>query len=629
MGRSVLALALLLTACGRAEPPIATPPTPESALLTGETLFAAYCASCHVETSATRAPSLLAMRTMSTATIAFAMTNGRMKAEAKELTAMQQRRIAEFIGHPDEPYLPQAKAICTDGSIDPTPAVSRWGFNDRNTGRIAPDISEVNAANVATLELAWAFGLPRSSHARSQPVITADTLFVAAEGSGLFALNRRSGCTKWHQPSPAPPRTALTLGTAAKRRVLFFGDVDSHVNAVDVLTGALVWRTETRVGEYSALTGAAVQFGDRLLVPVSLFEAGVAQDPDHECCRTHGAVMSLDATSGEILWTTHLAGEATRRGTTAAGVTRWGPSGVGVWSTPTIDPKRNVVYLGTAQNTSAPATDYSDAVLALDLDTGRVVWHFQAIAGDTYNDACSLFPPGPNCPKWVGPDADIGASIVLTRSSDGREVLLVGQKSGDVYALDPDEEGRLIWRERVGSGSALGGIHWGLATHDGVVFAPAADPEFPWPGYFPQPGLYALDIATGDLVWKYPVERGCDTNLHEYFGRETLYPECSFFYGFSAAPTVVNDLIFASSLDGRIRALAVRDGTLRWDFETARPFEAVNGVEAHGGSIDVAGVQAVGRMVYVQSGYGMFGQLPGNVLLAFELSARRDTSWDQ
>ncbi len=174
MGRSILALALLLAACGRTEPPVATTSTPESAPLTGEELFASRCASCHVETAATRAPSLLAMRSMSTATIAFAMTNGKMKAEADELTLAQQFRIAVFIGIPEEPYLPTAEAICTDASIDPTPAVSRWGFDDRNTGRIATDISAVNTANVARLELAWAFGLPRSSNARSQPVITAE-----------------------------------------------------------------------------------------------------------------------------------------------------------------------------------------------------------------------------------------------------------------------------------------------------------------------------------------------------------------------------------------------------------------------------------------------------------------------
>ncbi len=619
MRRCALALALLFAACGGTEPPLDTTPTPEVAPQTGETLFASNCASCHVATGATRAPSRLTMSSMGAATIAFAMTNGTMKTEAKELTLTEQLRIAEFIGTPDEAYLSGGDASCTDASIDPTPRVSRWGFDDRNTGRIGSGVSAVNAANVATLEFAWAFGLPRSSSARSQPVITTDTLFVAAEGSGLFALDRHRGCTKWHRPTASAPRTALTLGTAGARDALFFGDVDAHTSAVDAVTGELLWRTRTHVGEYSILTGAPVMHRDGLIVPISLYEVAVARDPDHECCRTHGAVMSLDPASGEVRWTTHLTEEATPRGHTQAGVRRWGPSGVGVWSTPAIDSARNVAYIGTAQNASAPATEYSDSVVALDLDTGDIAWHFQAMAGDVYNDACSEFPRGPNCPRRAGPDFDIGASVVLTRRSDGRDVLLVGQKSGDVYALDPDADGRLIWQERVGSGSALGGVHWGLATHDGVVFAPAADPEFPLPGYFPKPGLYALDIDDGDLIWQYRVDRGCDTNLREYFERETLYPACSFFYGFSAAPTVVNDLVLAASLDGRVRAFAAGDGALKWETQTAHGFETVNGVEAHGGSIDVAGIQAVGRMLYVQSGYAMFGQLPGNVLLAFRL----------
>jgi polyvinyl alcohol dehydrogenase (cytochrome) len=268
---------------------------------------------------------------------------------------------------------------------------------------------------------------------------------------------------------------------------------------------------------------------------------------------------------------------------------------------------------------SLPATDYSDAVLALDLETGEVVWHFQAIAGDAYNGACGQMPKGPNCPKWQGPDHDIGASVILTQNSSGQDILLAGQKSGDVYALDPDDDGRMIWQEKVGGGSFLGGVHWGMANADGIVFAPISDPAFPIPGYYPKPGLYALDVDDGSELWSAPVERGCTTNMFDYFSRDNLYPDCPFYYGLSAAPVVVNDVVFAPSLDGKIRAFAVTDGEQVWNYDTLRAFETINGVEAHGGSIDVAGVQAAGRMIYVQSGYSIFGQLPGNVLLAFRL----------
>jgi polyvinyl alcohol dehydrogenase (cytochrome) len=210
--------------------------------------------------------------------------------------------------------------------------------------------------------------------------------------------------------------------------------------------------------------------------------------------------------------------------------------------------------------------------------------------------------------------------VVLTRDTAGRDRLIVGQKSGDIYSLDPDSAGKVVWRTRVGAGSALGGVHWGLAVNDGVIYAPVADPPYPIPGYRPAPGLYALDVEDGDLLWESPVERGCETNLFEYLGRTDVYPECSFFFGLSAAPTLVNDLLFSGALDGRLRAFRTSDGVPIWRIDTARVFETVNGVPGHGGSIDVAAVQVAGDLLYVQSGYSQFGQLPGNLLLAFELA---------
>lgn len=625
MRRPVLAaLACLSLGCDPADmyesAPDARPADARPAAQSREALFAEYCATCHADAGGTKAPSLLAMNAMSPALIVFSMTNGRMKTEAAALSFEQQLMVADYIGKAENPNALAVDTRCADTTVDPTPRLSRWGFDAENSGRVPAGTARVTSENVARLELRWAFGLPRAVDARSQPAITADTLFIASSGGALFALDRYTGCTKWRYDAPVPLRTALTLGALNSRPTLFFGDASAHVTAVDALTGEAVWRTETRVGEHSILTGAVVQHEDRLVVPVSSYEVALARDPSFECCKTHGAVMSLAARDGRILWTTHMTESATARGVTAAGVTRWGPSGVSVWSTPTVDAVRGVVYVGTAQNASSPATAYSDSVLALALENGDVVWHFQAMAGDAYNDGCATFPRGPNCPTEAGPDFDIGAAVILAQDSAGIPVLLVGQKSGDVYAIDPDAKGALRWQKRVGSGSALGGIHWGLAVRDHVVFAPVSDPPFPLPGYVPRPGVHALNIDDGSKVWSHAADPACTTTIRDYFSRTELYPACSFFYGFSAAPTVVNDLLFAPSLDGRVNAFDAATGALRWQFDTIREFDTVNGVTAHGGSIDSAGVQAVGEWVYVQSGYSVFGQLPGNVLLAFRLT---------
>ena len=496
-------------------------------------------------------------------------------------------------------------------------------MDQRSTAFIGPDTTSIDAGNVGKLELSWAFALPNTTDARSQPVVTTDTLFVAAVSGHLFALDRLTGCTRWHWESAGPLRTALTLGTVrrgdAALPALFLGDATGFVTALDAASGEVLWRTQVKLFDLSMLTGAVVQHGNRLIVPISAIEVAVAANPAYECCKTHGAVRMLDANTGDILWTTRLAPEAQPTGKTSAGVAQWGPSGVPVWSTPTVDAERGVVYVGTGENTSSPATDKSDSIVALSLEDGTIEWHFQALAGDVFNNACAGMQKGPNCPKEDGPDFDFGASVIIARDSRGRDLLLAGQKSGEVFALDPDAEGKVVWRRRVGAGSALGGVHWGLATSEGRVYVPISDPPFPQPDYVPRTGLYALAIDDGAVVWQHPIERGCETNIMAYFQRETLYPECSFFYGLSAAPMALPGVVFAPALDGKLRAFAAKTGEILWSYDTVQPYDTVNGVRAHGGAIDSAGVIAVGDMVYVQSGYSLFGQLPGNVLLAFKL----------
>lgn len=582
-------------------------------------VFEQRCASCHLDPDNPRAPGLKELAQLGASQIGFAMTNGTMKAQAEGLGLQQIIQLSAHIAGNKPAWQPQPQHFCQSGGIDPQPVVARWALDANSTFAMPAGASSVSSANVQRLRLAWAFGLPDVANARSQPVITANTVFVAATSGHLFALDRVSGCVRWHQSLPAPPRTALTLGQVQGQAALIYGDAERHINARDLLNGQQLWRAEVSVSEHSMLTGAAVQHQQQLIVPVSMYEVGLAADPSYPCCRSHGAVVSLDVDSGKQQWEFHTTAEATEQGLTSVGVQSWGPSGAPVWGTPTVDTERGLIYLGTGQNASAPATELSDAVLALDLKTGRKQWHFQTIAGDVYNVACDQQPPGPNCPRWRGPDHDIGAAIALVKDASGKDRLIVGQKSGDVYALDPDRQGRVIWRQRVGAGSALGGVHWGLAVAGGVIYAPVADPPFPLPNYRPRPGLYALDLEDGDLRWFSEVTRGCETNLYAYFGRSELYPQCSFYFGLSAAPLAVNDLIVAPALDGRVRAFHRDDGRVLWQDSTQRSFETVNGLPAHGGSIDVAGVSAAGDMLFVQSGYGQFGQLPGNVLLAYRL----------
>ena len=297
------------------------------------------------------------------------------------------------------------------------------------------------------------------------------------------------------------------------------------------------------------------------------------------------------------------------------GVQMWGPSGAPVWTTPAIDAKRGLVYVGTGENTSSPATHLSDAIVALSMESGEIKWHFQGTKDDAFNMACGRRQASDSCPKENGPDFDFGASVIIAKTSEGKDILLAGQKSGDVYALDPDAKGKLLWQRRIGPGSALGGVHWGIAADAKQVYVPIADPFFA--GITRKPGVWALNIDDGTDAWHQKADRDCTPTPRR--DQATPWPDCPFRYEFSAAASIAADVVLAGALDGRAFAFHSQSGELLWEFATNRAFEAVNGVSGHGGAIDNAGLVAVDDTLIVLSGYDMFGQMPGNVMIVFQL----------
>lgn len=617
-GRRLLVLIAGLAGVGHAA---AAHAAAEEEATAGESLYQTRCAGCHEDAGAIKAPALAGLRQMNHARVRYALTRGSMQAHAAGLDREQVGELVAYVtGRGDGPYQVPAQARCAEVSVDLDPVyVGGWGFDDANTAFRGPPHTALNGANVSSLRLKWAFGVPDTSDMRSQPVITADTVFLSTVSGMLFALDRETGCVKWTYHSTTPLRTSLHLGTSRERPALFFGDFSAAVSAVDAVTGELLWREPVGLFEWSTTTGSPVQHGERLFVPISSYEVGVARRDDHPCCRSHGAVRALNPDTGAVLWTTHTTKDAVPTYVSSAGTQQWGPSGATVWSTPAVDEQRGVIYVGTGQNSSSPATATSDAILALDMGTGAIRWIYQATAGDAYNDACTEWPNGANCPPEVGPDHDFGASVIIARNREGRGVLLAGQKSGEVHALDPDDQGRLLWRRRLSQGSWLGGVHWGMAVEGDRVLVPVADPEYGIDGYEPRPGLYALRIEDGSVLWEQRIQRGCETTAEAYYQRIDPWPACSWFYGYSAAAAAVPGAALVAGLDGSVNAYATGDGRPLWRFDTARVFDTVNGVEGHGGSIDSAGVQPAADMLFVQSGYSWFSQMPGNVLLAFQL----------
>jgi polyvinyl alcohol dehydrogenase (cytochrome) len=326
-------------------------------------------------------------------------------------------------------------------------------------------------------------------------------------------------------------------------------------------------------------------------VPVASAEETFARREGYECCTFRGSIVALRVADGSQVWKSYTILE--QPGKT-------GPSGAAIWSAPTLDVKRGLLYATTGDNYSEPATAMSDAVVAFDLKTGRIAWWRQTTAGDVFNGLCQS---NETCP---GPDYDYGASVILERLENGRELLLAGQKSGLVYALDPDKKGEIVWQARVGKGGVNGGVQWGMASDGKNVYAANSDVvRRPGTTYDPAQGggLTALRIADGQRAW-YAAPPACSDK-----------PGCS--PAQSAAVTVIPGVVFSGSLDGHFRAFASEDGSMLWDYDTLRDFQTVNDVKASGGGIDGHGPVVANGMVFVGSGYQRTGGMGGNVLLAF------------
>jgi len=588
-------------------------------------LFKTTCAICH-EVPETKAPPTATLRQLPASQILMAMEFGKMQPQAAALKPEQRMRLAKWLAAEEDAKRDAwiAEKACPGETPVATTGDQNWGLGHDNA-RHANDAG-IRRKHVDKLELLWSIALPAVTSMRSQPVIAGDTVFLGSKGAHLLALDRHSGCVRWSFKTDAPVHSALTLDrTPDGVSTLFFADEMAMVYAVDATRGTLRWRERVKWFPTSILSGPATYFDGLLYVPLSSFEVAAAGLPTHECCRTHGGIQALDALTGRPVWRFDTTAHAARTYVNRDGVQMWGPSGAVVWNSPTVDAKRGALYFGTGQNSSSPATDTSDAVIALDLKTGARRWVFQGLANDAWNAAC--LGGGASCPKENGPDFDFGASVILLERKQG-DLLLAGQKSGEVFALDPDRNGEVIWRNRVGSGSSNGGVHHGMATDGKRLYVPIADPERKVPGYVPKPGVYALALDDGKVLWSQPVQRGCTfdpadapliglAEMAKGKADRSPWPACSYYYGQSAAAVVANDVVYAGALDGKLRMFDARNGKLLRVIDTKRSFDASNGVAGHGGAIDVGGAVVDGDQLFILSGYGMFGQMPGNMLLVY------------
>ncbi len=554
-----------------------------------------------------RAPEPAALHLMSKRLILAALNSGRMRFEARELSKLQKNAIASYLAAPDSPVVAFTGHCAQNLDPPPNPPVwNGWGADPGNSRYQRKSAAGLDRNQVKNLKLKWAFGFPGAVATFGQPTSYAGKLFVGSEDGTVYALDAATGCLWWMFKASATVKTAISIGNGGT--AAFFGDTNGNVYALKAEDGSVIWQVHPEAHQAARITGSPLLIGTRLYVPISSGEEGASADPAYPCCTFRGSVIALDTATGQQVWKAYTIAEdprPTRK--KAQGVQYWGPSGAAVWSSPTADLKRQIIYIATGNNYSDPATEMSDAVVAIDMKTGKKLWSRQLMPKDVWNSGC-VAEKKDNCPSHRGDDYDFGAPPMLQLLPDGRRILLLAQKSGMIYALDSDHQGKKLWTTRIGHGGPLGGVEWGGAANNRYAYFPLSDFDFDKPNV--GGGVFALDLLTGKQVWHVSPPK----------------PVCAGQYGCSPAqmapPTLIPGILFAGSLDGHLRAYDTHRGDVLWDFDTARNFKTTNGVHAHGGSLNGAGPAIVNGMLFVNTGYT--NAMAGNVLLAFAVDTIND-----
>jgi polyvinyl alcohol dehydrogenase (cytochrome) len=592
-----------------------TPPAAGASLFTGtETgigTFQTHCMGCHGNPNVPQAPTPDAVRQMPPERIYDALTTGVMKPQGDSLTDEQKKMLATFLsGRPlgslkegDAKDMPNHCAL-NQLLSDPSdgPEWNGWSPDGINSRFQDAKDAGLTADQVPQLKLKWAFGYPTGLSAFGQPTVVSGRIFVGSDIGYVYSLDAQTGCVYWSYQAKGSVRSAVSIAPVknhgATKYAAYFGDAHANVYAVDAQTGAELWTTRVDDHFVARITAAPKVYKGRVYIPVSSSEEFSSSNLDYSCCTGRGSVVSLDADTGKQLWKTYVVDTPKPVRKNSKGVQQYAPSGGSIWNSPTIDAKRDAIYFGTGDGQTEPTPDTTDAIMALSLKSGKILWFYQAQAGDAFMGGCNGDTRTDNCPKVNGPDQDIGNSPILRKLANGKSVVVFGMKNGTVTALDPERKGAVVWSVHVVD--IPKGQENSFAAHlNGIVWGGAADDENVYYG-LQSGGMVALRLATGDVVWRATLPKTGTARVIN-----------------SAAATAMPGVVFLAGSDGKLYALSTADGHVLWEYDTARPFETVNKVAARGGAIASIGPSIADGMLFIGSGYAVTGTNSGNVLLAF------------
>src|SRR5262245_713362 len=600
--------------------------------------FERRCAICHDNPGPdSRAPSREALRQMAPERVLAALTTGSMVSNAANMTDADKRMMAELVtGKSFGGNVAKTASSMKNRCSAPLalnnpwtqPQWNGWSPDPETHWRLQPaKAAGITAEQVPKLKVKWAFAMPGAGAAAwSQPTVVGGAVFMSSDNGYVYALDAKTGCVHWSYEALGQVRSGVTIGDVKDRPgvryAAYFGDYRGNVYAANAETGEPLWRQRVDPHEGAKITSALVldPNGGRLFVPVASWEEIPAPEISYNCCTFQGSLVALDIKTGKQIWKTYTYPERPQPlKKNSAGTQLFGPAGAAIWNPPTIDLKRRVLYVGTGNPyIVAPNATADDSIMAFDYQTGKRLWYTHMGPADPHPGGCGRTPEERrvNCPGYInGRDDDASGAPVVVTLANGRTLVIEGQESGRVTAVDPDKQGDVVWVAQAGDELAASNNGFGGAFDGELYFKPMP--------FSDQTGsVAAIRATTGERVWqtKIPKPAGCPdppAGRGGGGGGGGNAQALGCHSGNWAGATAIAGAVFTGSRDGTLRAFASKDGTIIWEFKTNQPYETVNGVPGKGGGLGGPGPTIVGGMLFIGSGYDILSGATGNVLLAF------------
>lgn len=601
--------------------------------------YEAICAACHDNRSTeSLAPSRQALRQMDPERVLAALTEGPMAAfatgyDGSKLREDELRAMAELVtGKPFGSTADRTAAAMSNQCSAPLtlddpfekPRWNGWTPDPTRAYRFQPkEAGGLTGADLPKLKLKWAFAFPgAASAAWAQPTVVGGTVFIGSDNNHVYGIDAMTGCVYWSYEAHGQVRTAVSIGEITEipgvRYAAYFGDYMGYVTAVNAETGEELWTLLPDDHQAAKITGPPTldpSPGGHLYVGVSSWEQMPGRRITYECCKFQGSLTAIDVNTGRPVWKTYTMAERPRPlRRNSAGTQLYGPAGAAIWNAPTLDLKLRKVYVGAG---TCYISEFFEqkvgfdggacvSVMAFDMDTGAREWWTQLVSMDRHPGGCGAEPEELrlNCPGYVDdPDDDPSGAPVLYTASDGSRMIIQGQESGRITALDPDDNGAILWVAQAGDKMAAMNGGFGGAFDGEKYFKPL-------PFKDGTGSIAAIRVADGSRAWYTTLEKPDDCDDSKAY-------ECSSANWSSAS--AVPGAVLTGSWDGVVRGYSADTGAILWEYATKQRYEAVNGVPAFGGGIGGGSPTIVDGMLFVGSGYAILGGSPGNVLLAFGL----------